>query len=331
MRAVTAVALLVSLAFAGCAGNDSGSTSSNAADTPRSLKELEMQADGYEVESSPDKGIIRGVVVDEAIRPVPQADITLRFLGGDGSDPIEAKTDGNGLFGFGNLEPGAYSILAKRLGYLDAQSSADVQAGVKSPPIVKIILQADPAGLPTFEVFKYDGFIECGFVAVALRLAVCSTPSIATDILCAEAEVCPGNLTNDQFIARHVIDPNNLAFVQSEMAWDSTQALGTRMNVVPGHWDPESDEWGDIEGSAVDGESPITMRFGKGQAGAIEEVGGFQVRVFSSYPEDTGVGGLWGIGLTLQQEFTIITHAFHGFEPDEAWTFLADGSPRVPT
>lgn len=36
----------------------------------------------------------------------------------------------------------------------------------------------------------------------------------------------------------------------------------------------------------------------------------------------------WGVGLQLDQEFTVYTHVFYNYLPPEDWRFLSD--PSVP-
>src|SRR5688572_666453 len=116
---LTALALLVPL-LAGCSGGEEGPAAP--------------------LEATPTTGILRGVVVDAAIRPLAGVRITVPQP--DGTER-NATTPEDGGFAFDGLAPGAYVVHARRLGYLDASVSTNVTAGVAEPEAVRLQMLDD--------------------------------------------------------------------------------------------------------------------------------------------------------------------------------------------
>src|SRR5688572_17724784 len=106
MRALAALALLAGALLAGCS---SSSNDSPSEDGPT--------FDDLGLEATSSTGVIRGLVVDEAIRPVEGARV--RLQGGDA--PSEALTTDLGTFGFEGLAPGTYFLSVSKPGFFDAQ------------------------------------------------------------------------------------------------------------------------------------------------------------------------------------------------------------------
>lgn len=104
------------------------------------------------------KGSISGVVVDEAIRPLGAANIT---VSGQGET---ATTDDGGLFLVTNLEPGLYTLTASRGGYLPIQTTAEVQAGQTAK--VRIVLARDLTPQPYHTTLAFDWYDEAGVTLV---------------------------------------------------------------------------------------------------------------------------------------------------------------------
>jgi len=304
-RPLVLVALLAAAALAGCAGN----SPDGEADTGPEFDDL-----GLEATSS--TGVIRGVVVDDAIRPVAGATVTLQ-----GDAPREATTTAVGTFGFDGLQAGTYFLEVTKPGYFAAQQSADVVAGVAEPAIVKVLLQVDAANTPYYEAYVFEGYIECSGTFVAVGFAACSAVNLVTDIAGA------GNLTQDNFATTYDV-ARTPDWIQSEMVWDSTQALGGEMSVMY--------SWGDCGGflcdHGVSGSSPLLLtanaeeiaEINDGELGAGDDE--LFVRVFNEGLSETQVGVGGGLGLTFQQRFTVFTHIFYGYAPTDGWRISA-GDP----
>jgi hypothetical protein len=294
MRSFAVIALLAASVLSGCA---SPSDDAPSEDGP-TFDDLGLQA-------TSSTGVIRGVVVDDAIRPIAGAKVTLL-----GESPREAVTTDQGVFGFDGLPAATYFLKVHKLGYSDAQQSADVVAGVADPPIVKVQLVADASSTPYHESYVFDGFIECSGSFVVVGAAVCSIPNVLLE----------QNVTQDNFGVFYDLS-GKPTWMQSEMVWQSTQALGSAMNLQYA-WDCGETLLCEHE---VSGPSPLLLT---ADAEAIDTINGGDyeeqlfVRAFNEGLAETS--GL--LGLTLQQRFTVYTHVFYGYEPPADWRF-SSGQP----
>jgi hypothetical protein len=121
--------------------------------------------DDVEVETSSSLGAIKGVIVDEAIRPIAGANVTLSPSG------AVARSDEAGVFVFNDLAPGTYFLSASVTGFGPVQSSADVVAG--DAVSVRLQLQRVFVPTPRHDTVHYQGFMPvylsaAGFVAELL-------------------------------------------------------------------------------------------------------------------------------------------------------------------
>ena len=336
MRSLLAVLLasLPALALAGCAGGGGGGEPDPAQD---------VDFDGLDLQATDTTGVIRGVVVDFAVRPVANAAIQLRGAG----QPLQTTSNEEGAFGFDALQPGDYFLTASKAGYIEAQQSTAVVAGVAEPPIVKILLEADPTTQPYVEVNLFAGFIEC-----SVRPMFIAYQCGATDVDVVHAEY-PLAQTPE--------------FIVSEMIWQSTQAAGDELSLsircLPGDSDPaEKCPEGQRGIVRSEGTSPQVARinrtlaeqwalgtnpliidlfaFGRSDLDAYNEstVDEAQKPVTGEdcldwngvvFPDGTCIRAT-GPGLILNQKVDVYTHIFYGYAPPEGWQFSVDGDPPPP-
>ncbi|HJQ93958.1 MAG TPA: carboxypeptidase-like regulatory domain-containing protein, partial [Candidatus Thermoplasmatota archaeon] len=262
-------------------------------------------------------------VVDEAIRPVAGATVTL-----SGTGTGTSSTNAEGLFGFASLAPGPYFVVVEKAGYVTTQATGEVVAGVDEPDILKVLLTADPATAPYVSTYVFDGFIECSFSLVAVGFAACSSAS----------------QLNDRFIVTYELE-RPPQWVQSEMVWESTQAVSPDLDVVysaPGEGallDNYAEDWGP---------SPLLIQVNETLAAerGLGNGSELMIRVFNQPVEGTETGDpannddcldrpvlggcTTGAGATLEQGFTILTNAFYGFAPDPEWRYVDDGPHPLP-
>ena len=330
MRALPALAAGVLLAsvLAGCA--------SGGKDDPAT----DVDFTGLDLQATDTTGIIRGIVVDSAVRPVAGVTVTLR-----GSPPQQAVTTEAGTFGFDALKPGDYFLVANRTGYIEAQASTQVVAGVAEPPIVKILLDLDPALVPYVSAFVFEGFIDCSFRAIVIGHATCSQAGTPNDIF-AQSYTPEG--TPDWW--------------QSELVWQSTQAFGSDLSLDVSCLSGDPCPNGQVLINRSEGASPrhITINRTMAEAFMLGTGQDVDIRIFAFGRSDTDVvddeqvnqqlnstsGGAvecveWpaifascmrfgGIGIIIQQRFTVYSHEFHGYTPPPAWVFSVDGAPPPP-
>lgn len=231
-------------------------------------------------------GLIRGVVVDVAIVPVVGATVTILGAG-------NTTTDEGGAFLFSGLPAGTYQILVEKIGHFASRSTATVEAGVERPPIVKIVLEADPTGTPFVQDEVFEGFVQQGFTVATARAGSSDAP--------------------DQHFERLP------EWFQIEMVWDSTQALGDGMDLTYISRAPNATVSQSF--STVRGTSPIHAGVDKNTLIA-NDIGGDTVISLAVFSAPSGPAP---VALTLDQGFTLFMHRFYGFEPPEGWIFTRDG------
>jgi hypothetical protein len=307
--------------------------------------EPEVDFDGLGLDATATTGVLRGVVVDTAIRPV--AGVSLSATGPAGA---KATTTSNaeGVFGVDGLAPGDWFIIANKTGFRETQQSASVVAGVAEPPIVKILLEADPSNAPFFDSYVLAGFIQCSVRPMFLALQCGATDE---DIVHAEYEFARAP-----------------EFVQSEMVWESTQAAGDELSLsircLPGDTDPaEKCPEGQRGIARSEGKSPQVARinrtlaeewalgvnplvvdlfaYGRTDLDAYNETTVDEAQEPATgkpcldwngvvFPPGTCVR-LTGPGFIINQKVDVFTHLFYGFAPPEGWQFSVDGAPVVPS
>lgn len=284
--------LLVSLALAGCSGGGGGGGDK---DDPTK---------GLGLEATETTGVIRGVVVSEAIVPLEGVLITLTSTG------QTAQSNDVGAFGFEGLEPGSYFLSASKPGFRPVQQSADVEAGVSEPRIVRVMLVEDPSSRPTFELFEFHGYLECNVVAV-LYYVPCQNPFTGEPI------------GNDQSFAFFEIG-GNVSFVHVSMLWDPAQPVGTELYMNVGTPDIEIVDY-------TGGPSPQVVDISDDENGT-EDFNDERAIVIGVSGNGESAGGTVPslVGAEYHQQFDIYVVVFHGFKPPEGYAFHKDGAPIIP-
>ncbi|HJQ92777.1 MAG TPA: hypothetical protein VJ874_00660, partial [Candidatus Thermoplasmatota archaeon] len=134
---------------------------------------------------------------------------------------------------------------------------------------------------------------------------------------------------NDKFAERYTIIgyPD---WVQSEMIWESTQAVST--SLAHNFHYPDPDELDGQKDLTVEGPSPLTNTMDNGTAKEYLEGLEFEegdnltlrMRIFTRATDGTGPA------LTFQQRFTVYTTVFFGYRPPEGWTLRESGEVPPP-
>lgn len=316
-----AVAVLALVFLAGCSGNGGGGQS---------------VADSFEDEGAPEvqvtetTGGIRGVVVDEAIRPIAGAVIEL--VGGDA--PTKAETTEGGLFAFSGLKAGVYLLKAGHPLYDTQQVSAEVEAGVKEPAPVKILLTRQIFEKPYMQTLKFDGFIVCSFNSQGLLSEECGegvgSPHQTCDLVggpCVANPILPGQRIGKQAGNRvqfnvPITEPG-LAGIVFEKVWKPTSEAGNELYTPIGlDWvcNPFCG-WNDIkkDGKTVElqGGSPQWAQIGQIEVTENEIVIGENVTMFTwagSFDDD--------VGLALNQAYQDFMTLSYFLALPEGWSFV---------
>lgn len=275
---------------------------------------------GVDVRPTATTGVIKGVVVDPAIRPLSQAIVTVKA----GGKTLTNTTNSNGGFGFAGLDPGTYFVVASKLGYVAGQTSVEVKANDADAPTVRLTLQALKGFVQPYAVAdKHSGFIECGVGTAVVLVAVCAAPNLV-------APISPDDFTH--FIS---LDAGVPTWITGEMIWQSTQSFGDTLRIAVRSSTFEKWSGGTyIAGvNASTGPSPLhyaasTADIQKADLG--NNATGLELDVFTANGVCDPVANTCVAGLTIEQKFEQITHIFYGFRPSADYRFTKDGEPKPP-
>jgi hypothetical protein len=302
--------LLAVSALAGCAG---GSGASDGAD-------LGLPA----LAATATTGVIRGVVVDEAIRPV--ANVTVEARGPEGATR-SASTDGNGFFGFAALVPGTWFLTAEKIAYTSTQQSVEVLAGVDDPPATKMQVVFVPGDLPFYTEVKVEAFVQC----IVPGANMCAIVNLYP---CAVAGYCEPIVEDTSYVLLYdelVVLQRVPDWMQAEVVWESTQGLSPKLAIRPSAHSPDDGAGLDERQDWVFGASPIAMAWDLERAEEWEmgKAEGVSFEIFGHMDETSTIGS---VGFVLNQRVEFFFHVFYGYTPPEGWQFSVDGSvPQPPT
>ncbi|HJQ93946.1 MAG TPA: carboxypeptidase-like regulatory domain-containing protein [Candidatus Thermoplasmatota archaeon] len=290
--------------------------------------------DDLELEATATTGVIRGIVVDDAIRPIAGANVLLTP-----GDKTATSTDA-GTFGFDALEPGTYFLKVERAGYNATQTSAEVVAGVAEPPIVKVLLSPNPSTVPYVETLQFNGFLSLGAAIGITSVGTTINPTLSealddTSIWTVEFAEVP-------------------AWAQGELVWTHNQAAGgmliwemvvggtndfkgyreTEVSPALAYWNTTTLEA--EAGNVTDPEHGIAYRFFGGPHPLLAPGEGVIPPRDQCPTVPTVVLGnrnpcSFGYGLTIQQRADAYIHHFYNFAPPEGWRFTVDGDPVIPS
>lgn len=318
--------VLALLLLAGCTsgGRDAGTDSEEAKDI-----------DFGDVQATETTGIIRGLVVDLSIRPLPGAEVRI-------ADPNRTAVAGqDGQFAFSGLEPGEYFLTVSLTNYTSVQTRAEVVAGDSEPPVTKVVLERLASTQPFIETISKSGFITFGAAVGITSLGSTFFGGVGDD----------NAIWNIQFTQLPM-------WAQGELVWDQTQQAGGMLiwemvrggggNVYRGYREtaesPALAYWNTTvlqseAANVTDPELGIDYRFfgGPHPALAPHSAGGPFPPEDQCPVIDTGpVLGprqpcRFGFGVTAQQRADAYIHHFYNFVPPAGWRFTVDGPPVVPS
>ena len=308
--ALLPAALLVAASvLAGCSADPTADPASTATEE-------------YGVTAGDGKGVLLGVVVDEGIHPVKGVSVALAMPDGSARN---ATSDTEGRFAFGDLEPGTYILTATHLLYAEAKSSAEVVADDPEPRIHRMQLTRLFAQDPFTEPYKFDGYIQCGYVAAILSSLCLNDYSTL---------VVPGGVYPE---LRETLDNRGYSSAVGagwqtmvfELTWEPTTSATSREMFILTSFGQRtaSDAYG-----RVGGENPVLMRLEVGEAGpGAQGVGDDPEELIPAegHPDLYTFAGIDGDGFAFgwSQQFTIYQHNFYYGKPPEGWSFVAGDLP----
>jgi hypothetical protein len=313
MKGFLAALMLSTLLLAGCSGGDP----KTAADDADDFKDLG-------VAPTATTGVILGVVVDASISPIEGAKVQANGAGA----AVEATSDAEGRFAFGDLQPGTYLLKITHLLYTPAQTSTEVVAGEADPAVTRIQLERLFTQDPYSETLKFEGFIACGFNAGTVAPCVTDFTQLAPP--------CGGGcapelrtIMGDQRDYLTSIGPGWQTLV-IEMTWKpSAQATSPAMGFVVSHPNRTgaTHRFGEAEGP-----NPIRWQADVGEEAEgnsgedpkmIPAEGWPDLLVFSNVRADDSAPA----AVTVQQKFTIFQNNFYFGTVPEGWSFIAGDKP----
>lgn len=276
--------------------------------------------DDVELKASDTTGVIRGIVIDAAITPVAGATVTV--IG----NSVETTTDEQGRFFFESLDQGTYFLHVEKPGYATVQQSAEVAAGVASPPIIKVLLQRVPGTEPFVLSLSFVGYIGC-----AVKVA-----NLVQDNVCGLA----GGIDPDKNEVIVFGTDQVPHLLQTEILWEHTQEFGRQLGTIQ----YVQDDGGSRQRIGnVWGESPLICTVtrdavcdnGDGTGGGGDGLnetgfpGNFWARVYAACVPQCVYGAV-GFGLVLQQDYSLFSTAFFNWLPPEGWSLVRDGAIEPP-
>jgi hypothetical protein len=236
---------------------------------------------------------IAGVVVTSAIVPLEGVALRLEPAG------LDAMSDASGNFRFEGLREGSYTLQASHPGYVTTTMALEV--GGAEPPLAKVVLEPDPTVGAYVDSYSFDGFLQESFNVAGAR----------------------GNSGGGPNFTIGVRAPD---LIQMELVWQSTQSLGTRLDVTA-----IANDGGAVvpDIGHANGESPLLLIL---NSTAIQEgkLGPKVLLDIAIFAGQEPVAADRGVGIAASQSYRLITHMFYGYLPPDGWRFSSDGDPPPP-
>jgi Carboxypeptidase regulatory-like domain len=317
--------LLLGAILAGCASpaDDGPQLPSEEQREQDQLTEAGDAARQVDVKATKTTGIIRGVVVDDAIRPVAGALVTLTAGPTEGS----TVTGTDGTFGFSELAPGAYFVTTLKKGFNDLQVAVEVTAGEDAPPVTRILLNPDLSYVAPYHVVQeFKGHIDCTSSAGNL--------CVGEYLVCDTSGVCPNVTDTDSFGSFYI--PARPAFVQAEMFWEPSAETNQHLGIsIAGRLDCDGNANND---TGRDASSPAYVSLDSNELGNSSTETGCEIGFSIHGGTQPGVPcysppavlGEQCAGITVNQDYQVILHAFYGYTPPPGWRFSTEESVPSP-
>jgi hypothetical protein len=295
-------------------------------------------------------GTLLGIVVDDAVRPLADANVTANGPSGT----LNTTSGADGAFRFDDLAAGVYLVEVSKPFYIAQQQAVTVVESATEPETTRFLLTFEAASVPYANLYKFEGFYECGSYPYHL----CSNVNIATWIVvCANTGglVCPGNVTQDSSLFFQAVEPG-VDFLQGELVWTPTTSTGESLALLIGGGNEEELKAGMAPAyNATNGLSPLMLRISNHEA---PDAWCFEAGTCtrSDVLNETGIGTERALlvqvatgptvaadplcsagvdpcatGFATQQPFTMFTIAFYGYEPPLDWVFATSGEIPPPT
>jgi hypothetical protein len=266
-----------------------------------------QQPAGADVPLGAGRAALAGVVVDEAIRPVVGAVVSVTDVG------VNGTTDAQGAFLLA-VPPGDHVLEVKRAGSAPLRQAVSVPAtGLRG---LNLQLIASTGQAPYVTVLKYDGFVVCSLGA-----------SYVFSEECGEGLGTPagrvGKQANNAIRYDFGVDGPSLKTLVVEQAWEPTSDAGKELLVLlRTNWTCEPACGGNAVGAGdVQGPSPLLLRVDEdGLADPLRTPG----VLFTTYT--LARNGPTDVNVVLNQGFTLFVSEFYGESAPQGYSFVAAGA-----
>lgn len=270
----------------------------------------------------PDEPIAAGggrlcvVAVDQAIRPVVGANVTVRLADGSTRSAV-AGEDGKACL---DLPPGTYFVEVSHIHgtFRSAQTTADVEAGREAT--VKVQLDRLFEQEPYHVTQKFEGFIQCGYAISGVMSSLCVNDytHFVGPYTCPECE--------------HLFDRRSYDFAVDagwqtqvfEMTWDPTaQGTSELMRLTISHFPRPASHWY-CGGASTD---PVLVRMEVGvecedqqdDPSLVPPEGLPNMHLFAATNAPPGQPA----SAAFNQGFTVFINQFYFGKPPEGWSFIS--------
>jgi hypothetical protein len=273
------------------------------------------------VDASSTTGGVRGVVVDQAIRPLKGVLVEVMDTN------RTATTDETGIFVVSGLKPGPHLLRVSHIFFDTMQVAVDVQANVRDPEVVRIQLSLKTSDRPYFNTVHYKGYITCSLGADLFASEECGE---GVGVPCGVPVYgCQRLLHNDNNKVQYdfYVDGPNVKTIIVEQVWKpNADATGELYTVLATNWTCDPICGGDKELAESSGPSPLYVRADEDVLKGIKIEGTTRFSTFT-WPN-------WGGGdcqtpcanAAVNQDFDLFVTVFYAIPAPEGWSFV-NGSP----
>lgn len=271
----------------------------------------------FDLRVSETEGVVRGVVVDESIVPVPDIEVILLVPG----DERRTVTDADGRFAFGGVPAGTYRLNVTSLRHHPVQSTATVEAGDAEPELVKVQLERRFSQDPYSEQHQLAGRINCGY-----SLLLSSPCVIDYTMIVVPGGAAPqlNGITGD--VRRFVLPVRDgWQSMVMEMVWDSSlSATSESLSLTTSFFERTSSH--SYTGTA--GPSPLWLKMDldpeRTHPDWVPPEGKEDFLMFVN-PSTAGSG--LPMALNVEQSFELFRTDFYFAVPPESWSLVAGDAP----
>ena len=260
------------------------------------------------------------VVVDQAIRPVADVNLTIPMTDGTSRSAVTGE-DGTACL---DLAPGTYVVDARHLHgrFGSAQTTVTVEEGREVQ--AKVLLEALFTQEPFHDTLKFDGFIQCGYAISGVMSSLCVNDytHFVGPYTCTECE--------------HFFDSRSTNFALGpgwqtaiyELTWEpSAQGTSPEMSLIISFFPRDASH----AFCRAAGPNPLLVRQQLGeecegnQGGEPEQPppeGMPNMHLFAATDPPEGQPA----SVAFSQRFTVFLNFFYYGMPPEGWSFL-NGDP----